>query len=444
MASKPILSSIPAFDARFGTEGYEYLEAPVFSFSLDYGSYIARKNMLQIIDYNTKELVYEKTVTTQELKHKVDPLFYQGNGLKNDKKYIAKVYVYDIDDNKSLASNEAIFYCYKQPTLSFINFKKQEDLNEPPVVESTSVSFAVLYNQPNKLPMNSYHFELLDHYGNVLDKSDVRYNANSGDILRWAVGGVDETERDKNDVIIPNREYKVICTGECKYGFIVRIEQKFIVRLKISGVGALVTAENVGDGTVTINSNFKIINAYCSTDNPKYLKDKDGNFYAIDLTDGNYVEYIDGFTFERPYELIVKGEFEVDKLITLRSSNGTEGYIKLNKITYTSVPYYYFSFSIEKKGILYEIRSNHFVYTNGDLISAVLDLRYKDSLYDLFVNIDYKGANYVFNDDGQGNIGIHFIDNNYTLTESDGNVELTSGHITVSDDDAGNVKMNIV
>ena len=152
----------------------------------------------------------------------------------------------------------------------------------------------------------------------------------------------------------------------------------------------------------------------------------------------------DGFTFEEPYELIVKGELEVDKLITLRSSNNTEGYIKLNKITYTTVPYYYFSFSIKKEGILYEIRSDYFVYTHGELIAAVLDLRYKDSLYDLFVNIDYKGASYVFNDDDQGNIGIHFIDENYTLTELNGNVELISGHVTVSDDDTGNVEMNII
>lgn len=446
--ARPTLSSIPAFDARFGTEGYEHLEIPVFSFSLDYGAYIARENKLQIMEYDTKVLVYEKTVISQQLKHKVDPQFYEGDGLQNDKKYIARVAVFDEyddeeDKKKPFYSNEVIFYCYQQPTLSFINFKKQEDPDELPIVESTSVTFAVLYSKLNNLPMNSYHFELLDHYGNILDKSEVRYNVNPGNILRWAVGGIDETERDENDIIVPNREYKVICTGECKHGFIVHIEQKFIVRLKISGVGALVTAENVGDGTVAINSNFKIMNAYCSTDNPKYLKDKDGNLYAIDLTDGNYVEYIDGFTFEEPYELIVKGEFEVNKLITLKSSDGTEGYIKLNKITYTTTPYYYFSFSIEKNGILYEIRSDYFVYNQGDLVVAVLDLRYKDNLYDLFVNVDYKGATYVLNDDGQGNIGIHFL-TEYTLTESDGNVELTSESVTVSDDGAGNVNMNIV
>lgn len=449
MASKPILSSIPAFDARFGTEGYEHLKAPIFLFSLEYGAYVARENRFEIREYNTNTIVYDNTIVTQELKHEINPYYYKNGGLKNDTKYIARVAVfdeYDTDEDKRspLYSNEVIFYCYKEPTINFINFKKQEDPNEPPVVESTSVTFAVLYGKSNVLPMNSYHFELLDHYGNVLDKSEVRYNVNPGNILRWAVGGVDETERDENNVIVPDREYKVIFTGECKHGFIVHIEQKFIVSLKISGVGALVIAENVGDGTVAINSNFKIMNAICSTDNPKYLKDKDGNFYAIDLTDGNYVEYIDGFTFEEPYELIVKGEFEVDKLITLRSSDGTEGYIKLNKITYTTVPYYYFSFSIEKEGILYEIRSEYFVYPHDRLIAAILDLRYKDGLYDLFVNINYKGATYVFNDDSQGNLGIYFIDENYILTESNGNVELTSEHVTVSDDDAGNLEINII
>ena len=377
--ARPTLSIISAFDADFGTPNKENIPAPILKFSWRDG--VVRQNRVVIRDYDTNEQVYDCTITTMALKHQLhnrydtsDKVQVVTYNLQNGHKYLANVYVCTTDGEWSLPSNDVIFYCYSTPTFEFKNFTKYlgED-TKIAVVNNSSVNLNVYYKQDDGEPLSTYKFELYNYSGLLLDSSETKYSSLAEDTLRYTFGGISETEKDKYGEIIPNREYKIVCSGETQHGIQVKVEQKFIVKLITSGVGALVNAENVGDGTVVIYSNYKIINANCSLENPTYLTDESGNPYAIDLSNGGYVEFIEGFTMLEPYEIILKGSFKLGVLMTLTNADGLKGYISLKEITYTTTPFYYFSYMIERNGFVYEIRTNYF-NKETDIVDAEIDV----------------------------------------------------------------------
>ena len=392
--ARPTLSTISAFDADFGSPNKENIPAPILKFGWRDG--VVKKNRVVIREYdNVENIVYDCTIETMALKHQLHNRYDTTEkaqvvtyNLQNGIKYIANVYVCSVDGEWSEPSNDVVFYCYSTPTFEFKNFTKYlgED-TKVAVINNSSVNLNVYYKQDDNEPLNTYKFELYNYSGKLLDSSDVRYSASSEDNLRYTFGGISETETDKYGDIVPNREYIVVCSGETQHGIIVRVEQKFIVKLITSGVGALVNADNVGDGTVVIYSNYKIINANCSLENPTYLTDENGKPYAIDLTNGGYVEFIEGFNMKMPYEIIFKGKFKKGQLITLTDVDVLKGYVSLEEITYTDTPFYYFSFAVERDGILYEIRSNY-IAKESEFIDAEIDLSCINGLHNIKVRIN--------------------------------------------------------
>ena len=390
--AKPVLSSISAFDADFGTSGKENIPAPILKFSWKDG--VVKQNKVVIRDYDTNEKVYDCMITTMALKHQLHNRLDTSNkvqvvtyNLQNGRKYIANVYVCTADGEWSLASNDVIFYCYSTPIFKFTNFTTFIDDGDVAVVNNSSVNLVVKYFQDNDEPLSNYKFELYDYNGKLLDSSATKYSSSYDETLRHTLGGIPETDEDKYGNIQINRAYKVVCKGETQHGIIVNVEQKFIVKLITSGVGALVNAENVEDGTVVIYSNYKIINAECSTENPVYIEDENGKPYAIDLSKGDYVEFVEGFTMKEPYEIIFKGDFKQGKLITLTNVDRYIGELFLERITYTTTPFYYFSFVVENNSIHYEARTNYF-NKETELINATIDLSYNNGLYNIKALID--------------------------------------------------------
>ncbi len=224
LITKPILSSIPAFDADFGTPGKEHLSNPVFKFSWKDG--IARKNRVVILDYDSKEIVYDYTVENTALKHQLQNKTQIVNyKLQNGHKYTAQVYVYTSENEVSLASNRVIFYCYAAPTFEFINFDTFLGESGTAVVNSNSVNLTVSYSQENGEVLSSYKFELQDYNSTTLLVSDTKRSYLAEDILRYSVGGMKDTEVDKYGNIQLNRAYKIICSGETLHGIVVYAEQ---------------------------------------------------------------------------------------------------------------------------------------------------------------------------------------------------------------------------
>lgn len=367
MATKttPVLSTIPAFDAEFGQPGKESLAAPVLKFSWSDG--LVKKNRVVIYDYDDRSnIVYDCTITTMALKHQLhntldnsDKVQTTTYNLQNGHKYVAVVYVFPEENDMSPASNEVIFYCYSYPTFKFENFTSFFNGNIANV-ETTSLQLRVSYEQIEGERLNEYCFKVLDYNNKEILVSNTKYSNESSVTLRHTFGGVSETETNAYGELQYDRAYTAVCEGVTEHGIEIRVLQKFVVKPINTGAGALITAENIGDGTVSIVSNYKILNAVCSTDKPFYQVDESGNAYAIDLTDGDYVEFIDGFVFTDPYAIIVKGKFQTGKLLTLKTVDGVTAYLSLEEYTYTNPPLLYFSFTVldDSGNMTYKIRTD--------------------------------------------------------------------------------------
>lgn len=463
LSIRPTLSLISAFDAEFGTSGKEHIEAPVFKFSWRNG--VVRRNRLRIIDYDTNEEVYNCIVTSMALRHELhrnnvsedneEITQYCNYGLINGKKYKACVSVFTTDGIESEPSEWLIFYCYSTPSFEFINFDtltsgSDNSGDKVAVVNSTSVNLLVKYTQKENEKIESYHFELLDSSNKSLYITNTKYNGsdNTEVILRHTIGGIDESVQDSLGNINLDSAYIVICRGQTQHGIEVETRQKFIVKLPITGVGALISAKDQGNGTVIISSNYKITNTQCSNENPIYVLDENGKPYAIDLTKGDYVEIVDGFTMKKPYELIFKGNFLPGKLITLKGSEPIEfsdeyrdvyGYVYLKKVEYTVIPCYYFSFYIERNGIEYEIRTDYYYY-DTDLVTAEVDVSYNDDgHYNIKAYFDYHGVKYLLREMSDGCIYLKFVVKHEITDDDNGNVAIMCNDLIVDDDDNGNV-----
>lgn len=364
--TKPTLSAIPAFDAEFGTSGKEHISAPVLKFSWRDG--MARKNRVVIRDYDSNDVVYDCTIVTMALKHQLHNLLDTSEktqvvtyNLQNGHKYIANVYVYtELGGEPSLPSNDIIFYCFATPTFRFINFDKYLSDSSVAVVENNSINLRVKYSQTDGEVLNYYNFILRDPNNSELIKSYTKYGSEAEDILRYTIGGIEETVTDKYGDILPNQYYTIICTGETAHGMVITAEQKFVVLLDNHGVGASLIVKNIGDGTVSITSNYRIINSHCSVENPLYELNDDGEPYAISLTGEEYVEFLDGFMMKNPYEVIFSGKFNLGELVRFQNADGQTASINFCKYTFTDPDLYYVNFVIERGDIYYEIRTNYF------------------------------------------------------------------------------------
>lgn len=464
LSIRPTLSSILAFDAEFGTSGKEHIEAPVIKFSWRNG--VVRKNRLRIVDYDTNEEVYNCIITSMALRHQLhrngvaidnEEVVQNCNyNLQNGHKYKAYISVFTTDGIESEESEYVIFYCFSTPTFEFINFDtmtsdSDNSGNKVAVVNSTSVNLLVKYNQNEDEKISSYIFELLDSSNKSLYITNVKYNASDATevVLRHTIGGIDESIQDVLGNIDLDSAYTVICRGQTQHGIEVETRQKFIVKLPITGVGALISAKDQGDGTVVISSNYKITNTQCSNEYPIYVLNEQGQPYAIDLTHGDYVEIIDGFVMQKPYEIIFKGDFNPGKLITLRSVGEPigdtgeykyeYGYIYLKKIDYTIIPSYYFSFYIEREGIEYEIRTDYYFYET-DVVTAEVDVSYNDNgHYNIKAYFDYHGIKYLIREMDNGCVYIKFVVRHNITDDNAGNVAILCDDLIVIDDDNGNI-----
>lgn len=452
MASKPILYTISAFDAEFGTSGKELLSAPIFKYS--WKDSIARYNKLEIVDYSTNKQVYVCTIKTMRLQHELHRSGTSSENekitqtvpynLKNGKKYKARIYVgitNDVNDILPTPSDWVVFYCFPTAQFEFTNFNTFSDKhNTIAIVNANSLDLSVTYNDNHvnglREPLKYYYFQLKDYNGKVLLTSDTKYSSLSSDVLRYHLGGIAETSENDDGSLKYDEAYTIGCYGETQHGIVVSTEQKFVVKVEAFGVGALVKTKNLGDGRILISSNYKIINANCSTENPKYVYDEDGNPYAVDFTQGDYVEFIDGFTMTSPYEIIFNGDFKPGTLITLKNSAQDIGYIGLGKITYTTSPWYYFYFKTEINNVSHEVRTDYFRYSK-ELVTAKVDFLYQNGLYNIKCIVDDSNYySYIVNDDNNGLVTLSLLtENNITYNENETSLEINAPSLIFTDSD---------
>ena len=167
---RPSLNKIPTFDAFVGT---------TLNFSWTGGQ--AKKNRIIIREYDTQKKVYdckEKTIALRHTLHlpitkDIDGSYVQEvpYALKNGKRYVATVIVYDMYDMESLTSNEVNFYCFATPVIEFTNFDRFDEKTGVAKVSYNSIYLNVHYQQKDGEVINEYGFILYDY-----EEVDYRWN----------------------------------------------------------------------------------------------------------------------------------------------------------------------------------------------------------------------------------------------------------------------------
>lgn len=289
----PILYTQAAFDASVES---------VFKFYVQSGSQVTA-NILTIKNNATLAVVYEAEQTTFKFEHTVP-----AGTLSNGTYYQAYITTKDAQGNVSTASNTIQFYCYTQPSLTFSNMPTGG------VVENSSYSFDVTYNQIQGELLNSYTFNLYDVSGNIVATSGAKYNDSSTLplVVSYLFSGFED-----------NSQYYIEFTGSTVEGTAITTGKvAFAVKYtKPAAYSYLFLRNNCSGGYITIQSNIVGIDGKSNPDPPIYVDDNT----AVDATgSGAYVEWDNGYSLSNGWTLGLWGRKYTANTEILSMSN-TDG-----------------------------------------------------------------------------------------------------------------------
>lgn len=261
--TKPILYSIPAFDA---TTAY------TVQFNSIGGSQVV-KNRLVIATNADNVTVYTNDVTTFKYEQTIP-----ANALTNGTYYNATVYTFDSEGNMSQASNTVQFYCYTTPTLTFTNIQPNG------TIANSSYAFNFTYTQTQNEPLNYYVVNLYSTEGLVIATSGEQYTGSTTVPLSLSYtfnGFSDATSYsiEVNGVTVNNTQ---ITTGKIN----------FSVSYAYPNIYSIVDLKNNCDGGyINLVSNVAIIEGTTNPDPPTYINNEE-----INLTEeGSYVQWASGY-----------------------------------------------------------------------------------------------------------------------------------------------------
>lgn len=265
MLTTPILYSQAAFDAT---------EAHTFTFNVVGGDQVTQ-NKLVITNQATNEVVYQAVQTTYRFEH-----ILPTDTLTNGVYYTAYIVTYDVNGENSANSNSIQFYCYTTPTLIFSNLPIDS------VILNSSYNFQATYDQAEGELLNSYTFTLYDAQKLQIATSGVQFVGSTTappTVVSYQFAGF----ADKTN-------YYIRVNGQTIQG--TQIDTGLVaiaVRYVYPSVFSIVELNNnCSGGYVQVKSNLIEINDKSEPDPPTYV---DGNT-AVDMrTDGDYVEWSDGF-----------------------------------------------------------------------------------------------------------------------------------------------------
>lgn len=292
--SKPIISAITAFDAEKGTR---------VEFAWKGNAIVA--NELIIRDSETNDIVYQYKIANRLLYHDMNVEAGKKHAnvtadFKNGKLYQATIKVYD-SFNTSSESSPVTFWCFTTPVLDITNSDE--------IITMPSFYLNFEYSQAdNKESLKEYWIELYDsnnqciHESGYISVSSIIDESNKVNKFSYLIGKLENAEKSsaRNTDDLENlNKYSVIVKGLTQNGMYVEAYYKFGVKYDRLGVGSLVNLKDIGDGMISIGSNFKIMNARCNPNPPKYIANEE-----IDLRGkGSYLEYFDGFSVSGDYTI---------------------------------------------------------------------------------------------------------------------------------------------
>lgn len=302
MLTKPILYSVPAFDA---SNGY------TFTFEVIGGNQVV-KNEIMIKNNVSNDTVYTSTVSTFEFKHTVPP-----NILKNGTYYNVSIRTYSATDEVSDWSMPVQFYCYTTPVVEFTNMPVNN------IIENSSYSFEATYNQLEKERMNLYRFNLYNDEKILVATSDDQYIGNNEEppnVISYTFSGFEDDAFYFIECVVSTINNTVVTTGLVP----------FTVNYVNPNIYAIITLENNAcKGWIKITSNATLIEGTNNPEPPKYIDNE-----KVDLTeDGSFVRWDDGFSINGNFSLYVKGSNfnPYTKIMEMVSTENSEsGFYKID------------------------------------------------------------------------------------------------------------------
>ena len=278
-AYKPIITRIDAFDATIGT-----------TITFGWKGAQAFQNELIIRDSETLDIVYKyKTGRDMSLKHVMNIALGTTNEdvteqFKNGKQYQATITVFDKDGVQSEPSDPVTFWCFTEPVLKITN----EDVLSG-IITMSSLYLNFYYQQTEGEILSEYYVELYDENKHLLLRSSIYYGSSSEEYLEYRIEG-----------LLNNHTYYVNVNARTAHGIEVSTGLvQFSVKYDKMGAGALVSLRDLGNGNVSIGSNFKVVDANSNPEEPTYINNEE-----IDLRDpDNWVNFFDGFEVSGNYEM---------------------------------------------------------------------------------------------------------------------------------------------
>lgn len=261
---KPIITSIPAFDATADK---------VITFTVSGGDQVV-KNRIVVRLGSTNETVYDNTTTTFSLEHTIP-----ANTLTNGRYYTIQVQTFNAEDSASAFSTPVTFYCYSTPSFYFSNLPTGN------IISNSSVSFTLSYDQSEGEALNSWIVNLYDSSQTLIWTSNTNY------------AGANGTPPTSFSVNISGFEdgslYYLRAQGQTEQQTVLDTGAILLTAVfDAQSIYAQFSLVNNGcDGYIIINSKIVSLDGTSNPDPPTYIDNKE-----IDLTaNESYVDWENSF-----------------------------------------------------------------------------------------------------------------------------------------------------
>lgn len=334
---KPVIKRVSPFDAN---KDYEI--------SISWNGNRANANRIVIYDYDTNNLIFDDTVSSYLLKHKIP-----AHTLTNGKKYVIQAQTYDMESVPSPLSDKILFYTFETPDFYFDNIPENH------LIENSSFNANIHYYSSDWEDLAKYIFYLYDsskkklfESNELIDDYNISYNYR----------GLDN-----------NTVYYIRCIGVTLNGMELDTGYTEItVKFENPNQYARIYATPIpSQGYIQIASNLIIIQ-YNGTDTFEYI---DG---MIDLRD-KVLYYDKGFLIKNDFTVLIRGIYlwqtaEIFKMrndeleLALSSRIYSDGQLRFRLIVPNGISNYL-------------IYSEPQVFSNEDMVTVAI--RRKNNVYQL-------------------------------------------------------------
>ena len=294
---KPILTSVPAFDATQSME---------FTFTVSSGDAVTGSK-LTIKQNDTGAEVYSGTITSTSYKHTLP-----ANTLSNGKYYVASIQTTNRAGNFSTSSNSIQFWCYTQPTITFTNIPDNR------LIENSSYNFEATYNQIEGELLSSYDFILYDENDNIVksisgnDRIYVYDTVPPPTYLNYTFTSLENAIG-----------YKIQVIGYTAYNTVVYSnKEEFYVEYGASQfTSGIELTNNCKDGTVLIQGVIHDLTGESTNGDVVYLTD--GDKTVADLRDNSAI-WKEQLSFNENYTTYITGKNFTNNSVICKIGDKTE------------------------------------------------------------------------------------------------------------------------